>query len=73
MLTKIDGFNPDVIGVRAEGVVKGADYREVLSPAVDRALDKGIRPRLLYVISREWWKISMDGATWMRSGNIYVL
>lgn len=50
MLNPVTGLAPDVIGFSAEGIVTAEDYSSVLVPAVEAALEKGIRPRLLYVL-----------------------
>ena len=48
MLKAIDGLDPDVAAFTAEGVVTADDYRDQLVPAVERIIESGRQPRVLY-------------------------
>jgi len=50
MLKTLDGPGPDIVAFTAEGVVTADDYRQVLVPAVERVIESGRRPRVLYVL-----------------------
>lgn len=50
MLKPIDGLGRDVIAFEAEGTVTAKDYADRLVPAVERVLEAGDTPRLLYVL-----------------------
>ena len=48
MIEQLDGMPPGVLGFRAEGDVEAEDYREVLRPAIDAAIEERGKVRLLY-------------------------
>lgn len=48
MIQRIENLPEDVLGFRASGTVTGRDYELVIIPAVDRAVERRDRVRLLY-------------------------
>lgn len=66
MLESIPGLPESVIGVKASAEVTADDYRNVLVPAVEAALERGEGLRLLYVIGDDVTGLSA-GATWQDS------
>ena len=63
MLERLLDLPDSVVGIRASGEVTGDDYREVLIPAVDAALQGGHKVRLLYVFGEDVTGFSA-GAAW---------
>ena len=63
MLKRIDGLPGNVVGFEAVGKVEAADYREVLDPAIDAAVETHGNLRLLYVLGAEYDGYSA-GAMW---------
>ena len=59
----IDGLPDAVIGFEADGEVRAGDYKSVLDPAVEAALEDHDKIRLLYVLSDEFDGYS-GGAMW---------
>jgi hypothetical protein len=59
MMSILDGFPDDVIGIVARGRVTRKDYDEVLRPAVQRSLTQHAKLRLYYEISSRF-----PGAAW---------
>lgn len=54
MLKPIEGLGASVVAFEAHGVVTGDDYASTLVPAVEAAIDSGVRPRLLYVLGHDF-------------------
>ncbi len=54
MLERIEGLPDGVVGIRARGKVTETDYLDVLVPAVEDALSRHRRLRLLYVLGDEF-------------------
>lgn len=54
MIKVLEGLPPNVVGIEAVGRVDAADYRRVLEPAVERALQAHDKLRLLYVLGDEF-------------------
>ena len=63
MISTIEGLPANVIGMRAEGTVHSADYQDVLDPAIEAALARSGKVRLLYVLSEDFEGYS-GGALW---------
>ena len=63
VISTIEGLPANVVGMRAEGTVHSADYKDVLDPAIEAALAKSDKVRLLYVLSEEFEGYS-GGALW---------
>ena len=63
MLSIIEGMPANVIGMRAEGTVRSADYKDVLDPAMEAALATHDKLRLLYVLGEDFDGYS-GGALW---------
>lgn len=63
MIRLIDGLPDNVIGFEAVGEVRAGDYKSVLDPAVDAALENHDRVRLLYVLGDDFDGYS-GGAMW---------
>ncbi len=59
----IEGLPDGVVGVRAVGEVEDDDYDEVLEPAIDDALSRHDKIRLLYVLGPEFTGYDAD-AMW---------
>jgi SpoIIAA-like len=53
VLERISDMPDSVVGIRASGEVTGDDYRNVLIPAVEAALEAGHKVRLLYVLGED--------------------
>ncbi len=54
MLKLLEGLPANVVGIEAVGRVDAADYREVLEPAVEQALQAHDKLRLLYVLGKDF-------------------
>jgi hypothetical protein len=63
MIRLIDGLPDNVIGFEAVGEVRAGDYKSVLDPAVEAALESQGRIRLLYVLGDDFEGYS-GGAMW---------
>lgn len=66
MLKMIEGLPGNVIGFEAVGKVEADDYRDLLDPAVDAAVEAHGSVRLLYVLGKEYDGFSA-GAMWQDS------
>ena len=65
MLERLQDVPEPVIGIRATGEVTGEDYRTVLIPAVEKALDGGHKVRHLYVLGGDVKGMGFSaGAAW---------
>ncbi len=54
MIRLLTGLPDDVVGFEGVGQVEAADYSTVLDPAIDAALSRHERIRLLYVLGSEF-------------------
>ena len=63
MLEKLQDLPDSVVGFKASGEVTGDDYRNILIPAVEAALESGRKVRLLYVLGPDVTGFSA-GAAW---------
>lgn len=63
MLERIADVSAPVVGIRASGEVKAEDYKDVLIPAVEAALEGGHKVRLLFVFGSDVTGLSA-GAAW---------
>jgi SpoIIAA-like len=63
VLERITDLPDTVLGFKASGELTGDDYRNVLIPAVEAALDKQEKLRLLYLLGNEVTGFSA-GAAW---------
>ena len=63
LLQLIDGLPDNVIGCEAVGEIRAGDYKSVLDPAVDAALEDHEKVRLLYVLGDDFDGYS-GGAMW---------
>jgi len=63
MLEKISDVPDSVLGFRASGELTGEDYRNVLVPAVEAALQSRDKLRLLYLLGDDVTGLSA-GAAW---------
>ncbi len=63
MITLLPNLPGNTIGVSASGRVSGADYEELLIPAVETALAKHKKLRLIYEISNDFTGFA-PGAMW---------
>lgn len=63
MITLLPNLPENTIGVSASGRVSGTDYEEVLIPAVEAALKKHKKLRLIYEISDDFTGFA-PGAMW---------
>lgn len=63
MLEKISDVPDSVLGFRASGELTGDDYRNVLVPAVEAALQRRDKLRLLYLLGDDVTGFSA-GAAW---------
>jgi len=59
----MDNLPENVIGFEAVGEVDAGDYKSTLDPAVDAALEKNDKLRLVYVLGDQFDKYS-GGAMW---------
>jgi hypothetical protein len=59
----IDGLPDNVVGLEGVGEVSASDYTDVMDPAVDAALAKHDKIRLVYVLGDEFTGYS-GGAMW---------
>ena len=63
MIRMIEGLPDNVVAVSGVGEVSSADYTSTLDPAIDAALEKYDKIRLLYVLGEEFTGYG-DGAAW---------
>ena len=63
MIRLIDNLPENVVGFEAVGEVTTGDYKSVLDPALDAALETHDKVRLLYVLGDEFTGYS-GGAMW---------
>jgi len=63
MIRLINGLADNAVGFEAVGEVRAGDYRSVLDPAIDAALEEHDRIRLLYVLGDDFDGYS-GGAMW---------
>ena len=63
MIRMLSGLPGNVVGFEAVGEVRGSDYKDVLLPALDGALEDHQRIRLLYVVGNDFTGYS-GGAMW---------
>jgi hypothetical protein len=63
MINRMTGLPSNVVGIEAVGHVSGEDYRGVLEPAVEEALQQHEKLRLLYVLGEQFDGYSA-GAAW---------
>jgi hypothetical protein len=54
MIEPLQGMPPGVLGFEAKGEVEAEDYREVLRPAIDKAVEEHGKVRVLYVLGPEF-------------------
>jgi hypothetical protein len=65
VLERILDLPESAVGIRASGEVTGDDYRTVLIPAVEAALQGGHKVRLLYVLGEDVKGLGFTaGAAW---------
>ena len=65
MLERITDLPEGIVGIRASGKVTGDDYKSVLIPAVEAALEGGHRVRLLYLLGDDVEGMGLTaGAAW---------
>ena len=65
MLERLQDVPAPVVGIKATGQVTGDDYRTVLIPAVENALEGGHKVRLLYVLGDDVKGMGFSaGAAW---------
>ena len=63
MIERIEGLPPNTLGFKAVGIVTGADYENVIVPAVEKKLSEYSHVRLLYQLGDEFSKFEM-AALW---------
>ncbi|MEO8215568.1 MAG: STAS/SEC14 domain-containing protein [Acidobacteriota bacterium] len=63
MITLLPNLPENTIGISASGRVSGADYEAVLIPAVETALEKHKKLRLIYELSDDFTGFTA-GAMW---------
>lgn len=54
MIEQLEGMPPGVLGFQAKGEVEADDYRNVLRPALDEAIEEHGKVRVLYVLGPEF-------------------
>lgn len=54
MIKLLEGLPSDVVGFEAIGEVHGKDYREVLDPALKKAIEEHGKIKVLYVLGDEF-------------------
>lgn len=62
MLKPMTGLGDGVLGFEAHDKVRGADYEEVMIPAVEAALAGGGKIRMLYVLGEAFDGFTADAA-----------
>ena len=63
MITPMKNLPDGVLGFSAEGTIEDKDYKSVLIPAVEKALEKGGKIRFLYFLGPAFEKYAA-GAMW---------
>lgn len=63
MIERITGLPDNVLGFEAKGELSSDDYEKVLIPAIDQALERNDKLRLLYVLGGDFDGMSA-GAMW---------
>jgi hypothetical protein len=63
MIKALENMPPNVIGLEAVGEVHSDDYKNVLVPAVEAAIDAGHKVRMVYVCGDQFDGFSA-GAMW---------
>ena len=63
MITMLTGLPDGVVGFEATGKVEAADYKEILDPALTKAIDEHGSIRVLYVLGEGFTGYSA-GALW---------
>jgi hypothetical protein len=63
VLELIEGLPDNVVGIRAHGELSSNDYEQVLIPAVEGALARHDKIRLMYVLGPEFDGLTV-GAMW---------
>ena len=63
MIERISGLPDNVVGFVASGELSGDDYKRVLIPAIDQAMEGHNKLRLLYVLGSDFDGMSV-GAMW---------
>jgi hypothetical protein len=63
MINLLGDLPPNVVGIEAVGHVSSEDYRDVIEPAVQAALEEHAKLRLLYLLGDEFEGYSA-GAAW---------
>ncbi len=63
MIEILSNFPDNIVGVAASGHVSGSDYETVVVPAVETALKKHAKVRLLYVLTSDFAGFT-PGAMW---------
>jgi hypothetical protein len=63
MIERIGDLPDNVVGLAAKGKLTGDDYKNVLIPAVDEALEHHDKIRMLYILGDDWDGMSA-GAMW---------
>ncbi|MEO5560701.1 MAG: STAS/SEC14 domain-containing protein [Dokdonella sp.] len=63
MIKLLAGLPDNVVGISASGHVSASDYETVLAPAVEAALKKNGKARLLYVLGSDFTGLT-PGAMW---------
>jgi hypothetical protein len=63
MIERLPDLPANVVGIEAVGEVSAEDYRNVLIPAAEAALEKYDKVRLLYVLGERFESLSA-GAAW---------
>ena len=63
MIEMIEGAPENVIAFKAVGELEAHDYKTVLKPAIDEAIDSGEKVRCVYVMGPEFAGFSA-GAAW---------
>lgn len=65
MFERIPDLPDSVVGIRGSGEITGDDYKNVLIPAVEAALQGGRKVRLLYVLGEDVKGLGFTaGAAW---------
>jgi hypothetical protein len=62
MLVPVPGLSDNVLGFEAKGKVRGADYEEVMIPAVEAAVEGGGNIRMLYLLGDGFEGFTADAA-----------
>jgi SpoIIAA-like len=62
MIKLLDGLPDGVVGLEAVGDVEDDDYRDVIVPAIEAALEGRDKIRLLYVLGPEFDEFEGDAA-----------